>query len=314
MSSANQTLQPNVQPNLPRSSVLQRAQFVVGSVGVIVSIVALVTRPEVRTFFGGIFSGVEINIAPPSYDPTLARILHGVQAAVILGFVLIHRTWLHQIASKLTDTVPVAKKTLEQFTAGWMYMWYGWLALYIWFFLAAAPRWSNSPSIAAVSDVLDVVSGFAIWWCFLVLDMPSVKLDGQPNRDKEFREAVWLVAIAGALCACLGAGDRLFDWNHVGVVVGLYNALAIAFFTGRLGSHYIGMSRWILLCLYTYSMLQLFYSFLPLLREAVWTPVVFLLALIFKMILAYAGSDMMQHGGLQRYLDAAQSGKLNPTW
>jgi hypothetical protein len=311
MGSLGQAIQPPVQPAETRSNALQRAQFIVSSLGVIVAAVALLTRPEARTFFEGLLpsSGGPVT---PAYDPTLTRILHGVQASVILGFVLIHRSWLHDIASKLTDAVPVAKKTLAQFTSGWLYMWYGWFTLYVWFFIAASPRWNGSPRMAAVSDALDVVSGFAIWWCFLVLDMPSVKIEGHPDRDRSFHEAAWFVATVGVVCAGLGICDRLFDWNHVGVVVGLYNALAIAFFTGRLGSHYIGMSRWILLCLYSYSMLQLFYSFLPLLKEAVWEPLVFLLALIFKMMLAYAGSDMMQHGGLKRYLDAAQSGKLNP--
>jgi hypothetical protein len=57
-------------------------------------------------------------------------------------------------------------------------------------------------------------------------------------------------------------------------------------------------------------MVQLFYSFLPLLKTAVWTPLVFLLALLMKIAVSYAGNDMMQNGGLERYLDAAESGKL----
>ncbi len=72
------------------------------------------------------------------------------------------------------------------------------------------------------------------------------------------------------------------------------------------------MRRWLILSIYLYSMLQLFYSFLPLLKHQVWTPLVFLSALVLKIMLAYAGYDMMQNGGLRRYLDAAQSGLLNP--
>ena len=33
-----------------------------------------------------------------------------------------------------------------------------------------------------VHNVLDVVNGCAIWWCFLVLDMHSVNLEDQPHR------------------------------------------------------------------------------------------------------------------------------------
>ena len=112
-------------------------------------------------------------------------------------------------------------------------MWGGWLTLYLWFLLIAVAGWSGSPFADAVSDILDVVSGFAIWWCFLVLELPSVNVEGQRDRNKEFRRTVWLVASIGALCAFLGAMDRLFDLNHVGVLVGLYNALALSFLTGR---------------------------------------------------------------------------------
>jgi hypothetical protein len=158
---------------------------------------------------------------------------------------------------------------------------------------------------------LDTISGFAVWWCFLALDLPSVNVEGEPNRDKAFRRVVRLTALLGVACALLGAVDELFDINHLGVVVGLYSALAMAFLAGRFGSHFINLPRRILLGLYVYSMLQLFYSFLPLLKAGMWTPLVFLLALVFKIALAYAGYDMIRNGGLERYLLAAQAGKLS---
>src|SRR5262249_4525491 len=147
---------------------LQVAHFLVGLCGVIIAIITLITRQDSRAFFSALLTSQAAASHIPSYDPTLARILHAVQAGVILGFVIIHHIWLRDLKADLTEQVPVAQKTLDQFANGWMYMWYGWLALYIWFFLAAAPRWNGSPGMDAVSDVLDVVSGFAIWWCFLV--------------------------------------------------------------------------------------------------------------------------------------------------
>lgn len=246
--------------------------------------------------------------------PKQAIVIHVLQTLVILCFVLIHRTWLRKLASQLTDAVPIAKKTLQQFTAGWMFMWYGWLALYIWFSIAAirAALKGSSPALESISDVLDVASGFFIWWCFLALDMPSVKLSGQPKRNRPFWEAVWLTIFVGILCAALSVIDRHFHWGYFGVAtVGLYNGLALASLTGRFGSHYIGTPKWMLLCLYIYSMLQLFYSFLPVLNAELWTPAIFLLALILKMVLAWAGTHMMQNGGLLRYLEAAESGALS---
>lgn len=115
-------------------------------------------------------------------------------------------------------------------------MWYGWLVLYGWFYVTASPALHSSPSVGAVSDVLDTASGFAVWWCFLVLDLPSVNIGSEPHRNRDFRRAVWIVAASGLVCALLGVVDNLFDINHLGVVVGVYNALGMAFLTGRFGS------------------------------------------------------------------------------
>ncbi len=293
----------------------------VAVLSLLISLIALVIRPEfsqklgqliagIQAAFGRVASGIVSPHVDPSYDPTLARVIYGVHCGTILAFVIIHRSWLKKVAQKISGAMPIAKVTLKQFTAGWLALWYGWLVLYGWFYLTANPNWHSSPVVNAVSDVLDTISGFAVWWCFLVLDLPSVKIEADPNRDKRFRRVVWLTAFAGVACALLGVADKLFDMNHLGVAVGLYNALALAFLTGRFGSHFIDMPRRILLCLYLYSMLQLFYSFLPLLKAGMWTPLVFLSALVLKIALAYAGYDMIRNGGLERYLLAAQTGKL----
>lgn len=254
---------------------------------------------------------------PPLAGPVPQNIvIHGVQMLVILFFVLIHRRWLREIADGITDSMPIARKTLKQFTIGWLFMWYGWLGLYLWFFIAAIASLNGVPagSMEAVSDILDAASGFAIWWCFFVLDIPSVSLPNDPDRDATFREAVWLAGLGAVLCAGIAAGDRLYHWGYFGVaLVGIYNGLALACLAGRFGSHYIGTPRWMLLLLYFYAMLQIFYSFLPVLNTTLWVPAVFLMALVLKIVLAWAGTSMMQHGGLRRYLEAAQSGLLNAT-
>ena len=83
-----------------------------------------------------------------------------------------------------------------------------------------------------------------------------------PNRDKPFRRAIQLAAAIGLGCAGLAIADRLFGLGHLGLAsVGLYRGLALACFTGRIGSHYIGMPRWMLLLLYLYAMLHILYSF-----------------------------------------------------
>ena len=314
LGSANQPTRagtPPIQPQSNNTRWLQIAQLVVTIIGVMVGTsYGVVGRLWPDKSAPAQNPSVPLPLTP---GPKQAIVLHILQMAVILCFVFIQRSWLKKPASRLTDAVPIAKKTLEQFTAGWLFMWYAWLALYTWFSVAAiiASLKGTSPAIESLSDVLDTVSGFSIWWCFLVLDMPSVNTAGQPKRDRTFWEAVYLTVAVGVICATLSVLDRTLHWGYFGVAtVGLYNGLAIASLTGRFGSHYIGTPRWMLLCLYFYSMLQLFYSFLPVLNAELWTPAIYLLALLMKMVLAWAATHMVLNGGLLQYLGAAQSGAL----
>lgn len=303
----------------PKSQWLQVAQLLITFMGVLVGSSAGIVG-FVRAAPSAL--GNKALPVPLVPGPQEAIVLHSLQAIVILGFIIVHRKWLRQVATGLTDAMPIAKKTLEQFTAGWMWMWRGWFLLYLWF--AAAAIASNivgaSKKLEAVSDVVNIASGFAIWYCYLVLEMPSVNIDEDPHRDRAFREAKWLALAVAFLVAILAVYDRLFELQFFGTAAaGLYNGLAIACLAGRLGSHYIGTSKWMLLCLYTYSILQVVYSFLDLLDNAsqedkrLWFTAVFILALVLKMVLALAGSNMMQNGGLRRYLDAAQAGLLIPS-
>lgn len=295
----------------PKGQWLQIAQLLITTVGVVVGSSA------------GILGAMHAANAkpadpsapvPPAGASTSAVVIHAIQALVILCFIVIHRRWLKEVAEGLTDKMPIAKKTFEQFALGWISVWWGWLFLYSWLLIAAIASTAigTSPKMEAVSDVFDVASGFALWYCYFVLDMPSVNIATAPHRDRLFREAVWLALLGGVLIAAFAVTDRLWQLNLFGIaLVGIYNGLAIACLTGRLGSHFIGTPRWMLLCLYVYAMLQVFYSFLTLLNGT-WVLAVFFGALVLKIVLAFAGSNMMQNGGLRRYLDAAQSGLLTP--
>ena len=224
---------------LPTTKWHRNPQTWVALLALLINFVALVIRPEFGQKVGQLLALIQgaiarmmvgIKIAPPhidtSYDPVLAKMIYAVQWATILAFVIIHRGWLKAVAARISGTMPIAQVTLKQFTNGWLALWYGWLVLYGWFFLTARPSLHFSAAVGAVSDVLDTASGFAVWWCFLVLDLPSVNIQGEPHRDRYIRRAVSFVAASGAVCALLGVADNLFDLNHFGVVVGVYNALA----------------------------------------------------------------------------------------
>lgn len=302
------------QLSLQKEVLALRAQKWVVAAAVIGLIsVATTTAWATATQAASVLKGSPI----PFFDnPPLAFFLHGMQATIIFFFVRKHREWLRKTAVELHEqapNAPIARNTLRQFTLGWEYMWYGWLVLYTWFTIAAliAPL-GKSAWVESVSDVLDVISGCAIWWCYLALDARSVKVPNDLERDRPFRNAVGFVALAAVVCIALTVTDRTLHLGYFGVVlVGVFNALGLASFTGRLGSHYICTPRWILSLLYFYAMLQIFYSLLPLLNTRVWIPAVYISALLLKVVLAFAGSNMMRNGGLITYLQAAESGLLD---
>src|SRR5579871_3745793 len=86
-------------------SWLPFAQFTVTTVGVSISAIALWRNVHL--------SPTTTSAIPPIRGgPQVAVLLHGVQAAVIFFFIVIHRRWLKDMASKLTGAMPIAKKTL----------------------------------------------------------------------------------------------------------------------------------------------------------------------------------------------------------
>jgi hypothetical protein len=251
-------------------------------------------------------------------NPPLAFVLHGCQATIIFFFIRKHTKWLRKIKSALHEKateIPIQRGTLKQFTLGWECMWWGWFVLYTWFAIAAllAPL-GKSVAVESVSDVLDVVSAGAIWWCYLSLDRKSVRVGTSDQRDRPFWTGVIFVAAAGIVCIVLAVIDRIHRLGYFGVVmVGIFSALGLASFTGKIGSSFIGTRRWALTLLYFYAMLQVFYSLLPILivNTKYWLLAVYICALLLKIVLAVVGYDMMRNGGLIRYLEAAESGLLD---
>jgi hypothetical protein len=240
---------------------------------------------------------------PPKPDSRLL-FLHVTQAIVVLAILIIHGRQLRALRYNLRGRGQIAKETFYQFRVCWLLMWSMWLVLYTW--LAIRVVLGPSNWLDWMNDVFNIISGFAIWMCFLVLDQPSVEVKGSSNRRKPFVIAVAVVCSIGLCCIFLALADRFVDIGHVGLVsVGLYNGLALACLTGRLGSHYIGTPRWMLLFLYLYSMLQVLYSFFDSIPPQ-WTWGVFVSVLVLKVMLWFAGADMFAFGGLDNYLKAAE--------
>jgi hypothetical protein len=165
-----------------------------------------------------------------------------------------------------------------------------------------------------IADILNCLTSFPLFWCFLVLDKPSVAVPGDPERNASFRKAVCTIWGIGAGVAVLAVAGRLHLWglNEFGLVfMGIYDGLAIAFLVGRFDSHWMKVPRWMLAPLYGYALIQMIYVFFFKLPPA-WQVYTYLVALLFKVCLFLVVTHLLHAGNLRRYLEAAEDGKLGP--
>ncbi len=242
--------------------------------------------------------------------PPVPSILHLVHAAIAALLLAIQFTpFLKPQAIPQRDH-PIARKCLAQFIGGWRWAWVCWLALYAWLWTHA----SSGAGPDAIADILNCLTSFPLFWCFFVLDKPSVALPREPDRNASFRKAVGTVWGIGAGVALLAAAGRLHLWglNEFGLVfLGIYNGLAIAFLVGRFDSHWMKVPRWMLAPLYGYALIQMIYVFFFKLPPA-WQIYTYLVALLFKVCLFLVVTHLLHAGNLRRYLEAAEDGKLGP--
>ena len=81
-------------------------------------------------------------------------------------------------------------------------------ALYVWLWALSALGRNPYP----VADILNCLTAFPLFWCFFVLDKPSVAAPGQPERNASFRRAVgvtWGIGGRGGATRCRRTDARL---------------------------------------------------------------------------------------------------------
>ena len=254
--------------------------------------------------------GATFTAAPGAMVPATPAVLHLVHAAIAALLLAVQFTGFLAPQTIAAREHPIARKCLAQFVAGWRCAWALWFALYFWLWMLAALGRDPYP----VADVLNCLTAFPLFWCFLVLDKPSVAVPGQPERNAAFRRAVGTTWGIGAGVALLAAAGRMHVWglNEFCLgFLGIYDGLAIAFLVGRFDSHWIRVPRWMLAPLYGYALIQMIYVFffnLP----AEWQIYTYLVALLFKVCLFVVVTHLLHAGNLRTYLEAAEDGKLGP--
>ena len=254
--------------------------------------------------------GEAFGLLSPIGVPPVPSILHLAHAAIAALLLAIQFTPFLRPQAIAERDHPIARKCLAQFIAGWRWAWAAWLALYAWLWAHASA--SGTPD--AMADILNCLTSFPLFWCFFVLDKPSVALPRDPERNASFRKAIGTVWGIGAGAAVLAVAGRLHWWglNEFGLVfMGIYDGLAIAFLVGRFDSHWMKVPRWMLAPLYGYALIQMIYVFFFILPPA-WQVYTYLVALLFKVCLFLVVTHLLHAGNLRRYLEAAEDGKLGP--
>ena len=207
----------------------------------------------------------------------------------------------------------VARRAWHQFRRGWSCLWFAWMALYVW--MAAYwglggdgeqgfwARWGPP-----VADLFNVLSSFVFFYLFLVLDRPSVKAEGLPQRDRAFRRsllAVGTICAATALLSILGRFG-LFELDAFGPTTGsILVAMSMAFFVGRLSDSHLKVKRSLLAPLYFYVALQMLWhlSVMAGARHQLANALVLFGALVLKVYLFALLMRWIQDGKLQTYFD-----------
>jgi hypothetical protein len=213
----------------------------------------------------------------------------------------------------------VASVSFKQLVRGWQLLWLSWIP----FYGCLAARWlhliSDAPSspIWYITNGLNMVNGFFFYYLFFVLDQPSVPTQSKPDRAKSFYRYINITVLLGVVIFIVS--EVVARWNPsvnqqsflVQKLVPAYIAVGMAFFFGRLDSHYLRVHRIILAPLYLYAVIQLFWGRNTFEEPESFNPeqvTIFSLALILKFVIFLTLSRWIRDGKFRQYFIDAKEG------
>ena len=146
------------------------------------------------------------------------------------------------------------------------------------------------------------------FYLFLVLDRPSVKAEGLPQRDLAFRRSLLGV---GVVCGTAAAVSILGRFEVLGLagfgptLGSILVAISMAFFVGRLSDSHMKVRRSLLAPLYFYVALQMLWHLFVMAggENQVANALVLFGALVLKIYLFALVTRWIQDGKLQTYFD-----------
>lgn len=246
-------------------------------------------------------------------------IIEGVIAVlnIALGFfVLLDLRTINR--ANLSDENSPASNSFKQLLRGWRFLWFTWIL----FYGCLAAQWLHfiegitSNILGHVSELLNMINGFFFYYLFFVLDQPSVPTAADPKRAGLFRRNCVVTLLIGITVFILST--ILLSSSHLGgsqlllpKLVPAYIAVGMAFFFGRLDSHYLKLPRIILAPLYLYAVIQLFWEHNTFTDNSKFIPervTIFSMALILKFVVFLTLSKLIRHERFRRYFVVAEKG------
>jgi hypothetical protein len=257
------------------------------------------------------------------YGPQFLTGVNGLEGSIAILNVLLAAfvLWDPQTRQAIKDadntsTPATTKNSFRKLMLGWRLLWLGHMSFYSWLLIHwfglhnfVHPAWTWY-----IADAIHMLIGFFYYYLFFVLDPPSVTTELKPNSAIVFRRGVIAVLVFGCI---VFIASMLVDWYNstaaqvritdifVHKLIPAYTAIGMAFFIGRLDSHYLRIPRVILAPLYLYVLVQLLWSRV----EATDLPkvntervAIISLALILKFVFFYSVDKWIRNGGFLQYL------------
>jgi hypothetical protein len=284
--------------------------------GLIISIISIIITFIALMFGNVIFRSFQSFLTQQSQNFTFAE---GVIALlnIALAVFVISDAYISAPAEKIADN-PNTSKSFIQFLRGWILLWFVWILLYF----CLAVIWFQSTEdyksqFQFLADFFNMLNGFCFFFLFFVLDQQSVDTELDKKRAKSFHRNVVFTLLLGVI-ALIGASVPFLIWSNIldknavliSKLVAAYAAVGMAFFFGRLDSHYLNIHRVILAPLYLYAVIQLFWSS-GVSDTSEFNPdrvAIFLVALVLKIAIFYFVSKGIKDKSFYHYLIDAEKG------
>ncbi|HEY0375647.1 MAG TPA: hypothetical protein VGC87_01665 [Pyrinomonadaceae bacterium] len=249
-------------------------------------------------------------------NPTMIEGVIAVLNIVLAFYVLLDSRIFRPVS--LSDENSPASNSFRQLLLGWRLLWFTWIL----FYGCLAAQWLHliggvtSEILGHVSELLNMINGFFFYYLFFVLDQPSVPTAADPERANPFRRNCVFTFLLGIIIydlsifllwnSSVGGGKALLP-----KLVPAYIAVGMAFFFGRLDSHYLKLPRIILAPLYLYAVIQLFWEHNTFANNKTFIPervTIFSVALILKFVVFLTLSKLIRHERFRQYFVIAEKG------